>query len=253
MADPKKLITAAKDALEIVELYPDTTKQQAEKVRQYFRHRKVLFSQIKAELKSCEKDADNCDGQVADAEKALKALSKAKADAALESKLTDAIKDAKSSLKAFRVNLEVLDKFTTEAEKDDGKLAETAAAVIKIGEPVLDAMESDIISIDGMCEAIQENFDKSIPVAAIKPGLTVATRNVMAIGQRLTTGESINSSIETLMKRKSDAFEPATHKLVDEVETMGVDMDKALKTLRPLYNNAIGNLRDFGERLKQVA
>jgi chaperonin cofactor prefoldin len=253
MADPKKLIADAQDALEIVDLYPGTTKQQADKVRQYFRQRKVLFSQIKTELKSCEKDADGCDSQIDAAEKALKALNKAKADATLEKKLGDAIKDAKSSLKTFRITLGELGKFTAEAEKNDSKLAETAAAVIKIGKPVLEAMESDIIAIDGMCEAIQENFDKNLPVQAIKPGLTIATRTVMEIGQRLTSGESIKSSIDTVVKRKADAFEPETHRLVDQIETMGTDMDKALRKLRPLYNKAIGDLHDFGQRLKQVA
>lgn len=250
--DNKTLINEALKSTKILDMYPKAAKELTEKLQKYFRDKNVALKVVTKDIKDGNNTLAGYEGQVADAEKTLAGLEKAKIEPATAKKLESAIKSASSALKELGTNLTVYDKFADTAEKDDAKLDQIASVLLKLGEPTLQSLTDSVITVQVQPQSVQEGFDKSWPKQAIQKAFIQVGTDMHEVGEEITKGETFIDSAATMLKRRKDAFEPGTIAACDKIDTMKDDMDKQLVKLRPIYGQAIKDLRDFGTRLKAM-
>ncbi len=100
---------------------------------------------------------------------------------------------------------------------------------------------------------MQEGFDKAWPKQAIQKAFVRVGTDMHEVGEEITKGEKFIDSADTMLKRRSDAFEPSTIAACNKVDTMKTDMDNHLVKLRRIYGQVIKDLRDFNTQLKAMA
>ena len=207
MPDNKTLTSEALRAIKISYSYAKTAKETADKLQKYFRNKNVELTVVNTDIDAGKKDSADYERQLAAAEKTLATLTKAKADPATAKKLDAAVKDAAAALKALRTNLATYEKFADQAEKDDAKLDQVAAQLLKLGAPTLQTLKEAVIVVQDHPQAVQEGFDKGWPKQAIQKAFVQVGTDIHAVGEMMAKGEIFSKSADTLLDRRKDAFE----------------------------------------------
>jgi hypothetical protein len=250
MADNKVLISDALRAIKIMELYPKIAKDTADRLQKYFRDRGIELTVVNKDIDECGKNLADCEKQVAAAEKTLAALVKAKVDPDTAKKLDAAIKTAGAALKALSTNLTLYDKFADKAEKDDTTIEKIVGELLKAGVPVVRSLNAANITLPVQTHSVQEAFDKEWPTRVIEKTFDQVGTELSTAKDTIAKGEIFNKSIDTLLSRRKDAFEPGTIAACGKVDTLKAAVAAQIAKLQPTYATAMKDMENFDRRLQ---
>lgn len=252
MADNKTLITEALRSIKLLDAFPAATKETTDKLQKYFRDKSVELTVITKFIAESEKDSSDYDRHITAAEKTLAALEKTKADPATAKKLDASIKSASLALKALRTNLATYAKFADQAEKDDTKIEKIAAELLKLGEPTLKTLAAANITLPNQPLSVQEAFDKQWPKQVVLKSFAQVGAELRAVKEVIAKGEIFNSSADTLLSKRKDAFAPGTVAACGKIDTLKTAMETQLAKVRQPYDKAINDMQNFGTMLKNM-
>jgi len=252
MADNKALISEALRAIKLVGFYPKDAKDTADRLAKYFRDRGIELTVVNNDIDACGKNLADCEKQVAAAEKTLAALvkAKAKADPDTAKQLDAAIKTAGTALKALRTNLSVYGKFADKAEQNDTTIEKIVRELLKAAVPVVQSLNVANITLPVQTQSVQEAFDKAWPRRVVEKTFAQVGAELSTVKDTIAKGEIFNKSIDTLLSRRKDAFEPGTIAACGKADTLKAAVADQMAKLQPTYAKAMKDMEGFGRRLQ---
>ena len=243
--------------------FADAAPKAATRIEGGFKKDKPDLDWITQEIASAEKWLGEIEHDIGKAEKTQKQLAKLKeADAKKAAKELDAALDKTAKeIEKLRTTMGVAEKIADKAEVEDKKLAPVMKRALELAEQRHKELSGDLVTcpriVDHLGGIVAKIQAGTFPIDMYLSVAPVFVRDMAQIGARITSAESVASSLGTLAAKGAKAFLPEVRQGVEDCTATKKVIDAAVVKLRGEYNKGLKSAAEWrsslADKIKKAA